>query len=246
MFRFTARKLLELPLILGVLSVGLAQAQTTMTYGNFAYFQNQYPSAKFYLTAFGQVKNYKEFALVNEANNFVAAIQNIQSASGNTSWALLSKSGKNKGEAVLYGDEIYLVNKTPYFGYLDTAFAVKDLPAYQAGGYGAPGKALLGVFTVTKPDRGGNPTSTWKIIPAPGVAKKDGDMVMANDNILLVNVYTDALRPDNGGYLDAMGYFTDVPAFRSGTNKRDITNVFTTMKPNRDTMSSVWKITPGR
>ncbi len=244
MSKCTAVKFLGVSLFFWASLMGSAHAQSPIPDGAFITLQNQYPGENGYLRVGSPVKDFAEFSMVKDATRLVTTSRNLDS-SGATTWKIFRDHGGTGLEELRYGDRVFLENRTPSTGYLDTNFAVKDLPAYNnkpGVGYGAPGFALLGVFTTPKPNRGARDTSLWIITPPPGSTKKANDIVMAGDSITLLNAYKDALRPQNGGFLDTMGYVRDVPALKNMPNSGNWLNVFTTAKANRDKNSSVWKI----
>lgn len=161
--------------------------------------RNQYSSEAGYLDAWGLVRNKPEFSLVPTETMFVSTHPNPNRENGSGSWAIVSATGKNEGEALLYGDKIHLRNMYPGAGYLDNCGWIKDMPVYQD----FVKVAKFAVFTTQSEDRD-NGTGAWIISSD---TKFEGSPVLEGDGIVLENGFS------GGGFLDAVGRVNDLPAF---------------------------------
>lgn len=154
---------------------------------------------------------------------------------GSGSWQILSATGKETGEPLLFGDKIHLLNLYSGAGYLDSFEWVDRLEPFKDF-YPA---MTIGVFTSSLPKRGGGPSGTWTVRSA-DEKKASGAKVVEGDAIYLENDYPGA------GFLHTWGEVTkhktkdsdgkDIQMFQDYTGQRKF--VFTAASPNSSVQDS--------
>lgn len=160
---------------------------------------NLYSNEASYLDAWGLVRNKPEFSLVPTETMFVSTHTNPNRENGSGSWEIVSATGKNEGETLLYGDKIHLRNMYPGAGYLDNCGWIKDMPVYRD----FVKVEKFAVFTAYSEDRDSG-TGTWIISSD---TKFEGSPVLEGDGIVLENGFS------GGGFLNTAGRVNDLPAF---------------------------------
>ncbi len=164
--------------------------------GSIVHLQNQEAG---YLDAWGLVKNKPEFSIVPTEIMFVSTHPNPNRDNNSGSWEIVSATGKKDGEPLVYGDKIHLKSMYPDGGFLDNCGWIKDMPVFKK--FNKIEK--FAVFTAYSEDRD-NGTGAW-IVSSDD--KFDGSPVFEEHGIALENGFS------GGGFLNAAGHITDIPAF---------------------------------
>lgn len=99
--------------------------------GSIVHLKNQYSNDAGYLDAWGRVKDKPEFSQVATELKFVSTHRSPNRENGSGSWKIVSATGKEEVETLVYGDEIHLLNMYPGAGYLDNCGWLKDMPVFK-------------------------------------------------------------------------------------------------------------------
>ena len=201
--------------------------------GSIVHLQNRYPNDGSYLDAWGAVWSKPEIGQVPTETMFVSTHDNPNRDNGSGSWEIVSASGKESGEPLVYGDRIHLKNMYPNAGYLDACGWVEHLRVFE--NYSDQTGA---VFTTKSPNRD-NGTGIWIIRSA---AEADGTPVLEGDSIGIESSYfiNDAGKNRITGFLNVTGKVKDLPSFNDYDGSR---LVFTQSISYNQPVIDIWTIT---
>ena len=177
-----------------------ATGSSQIKIGSVVNLENRSADGGGYLDAWGLVRNKPEFVRqVPTETMFVSTHKNPNRNNGSGSWEIVSATGKNNNDALLYGDKIHLRNRHPDSDYLDNCGWLVDMPVFKD--FAEIEK--FAVFTTYAKDRD-NGTGIWIVTSN---VKPDGSEVLEGDGISLENAFP------GGGYLNTAGRTSDLPAF---------------------------------
>ncbi|MBL7703230.1 MAG: hypothetical protein JNM14_13345 [Ferruginibacter sp.] len=179
-----------------------------------------------FLDTWGFVKDRPDFSMITTETMFVLTHKNPNRDNGSGSWEILSAEGKENGAPLLYGDKVYLKNKYPGAGYLDTCWPIKDLPVYKAI---LDDKKSVGVFTSGSNNRD-NGSGTWTVKPSSD--RFNRLPVHEGNPLFLENGYPGA------GFLTCSNYTNHIDAFKDYGSAR----VVSTWPMGTGTSANAWNV----
>lgn len=204
--------------------------------GSIVNLQNRFPSIGGYLDAWGAVWRNPQFIQVPTEVMFVSTHMSPDRDNGSGSWEITSARGKNKGEPLVFGDQIHLRNMHPKAGYLDTCGWIEHLVVFREFS-----DQTAAIFTTPSPDRD-NGSGTWTIWSA---TEQEGSPVLEGDSIALesnLNI-DDRGRVHIAGFLNVAGSVKDIPSLSDHDGLR---LVFSKYHPGDQPVPDIWTITTSK